>query len=203
MKVKSEHEVELQKIHLECVFDRGVDFKARCITLNTAESPSTEEGLQDYMELQPGHFSFIDAALSEMENQSRKAVTVKIFSYGGCVDTALAIVGRLKSSKCKIITEGYGTVESAGTLILASGDRRRISKYASFMHHSGTVSYSGQVEQVRHKMERDKRLDERWSQWMADFSKKDKKFYLKEGRYIDAYWTPDQLLEYGIIDEIF
>src|SRR4051812_7142651 len=93
---------------------KGINLRARSITI-------TEE--IDYK-----WFIEVDAAMSEFEAQSSKPVTIKISSQGGNVYDALAIVGRLKRSKCMIVTEGYGSIMSAATLIFASGNTRKISK---------------------------------------------------------------------------
>ena len=69
------------------------------------------------------------------KERGEKAITIRLHSEGGSVYEALAIVGRIEKCKCQIITEGYGAIMSAATLILASGDKRRISRLAWFMVH--------------------------------------------------------------------
>lgn len=186
----TESKVSQLGLHLEYLFEYGVDFKNRCITLTG--------------DIEAPWFDVIDAALSEMESTSKRAITLRIKSEGGELPEALAIVGRLRNSKCQIVTEGYGVILSAATLILACGGRRKISKYASFMHHESSYElpdnrHTNQKAAVK-QAEKEEKL---WALWMADFTKKDKKFWYETGQNIDVYFTPDQLLKQGVVDEIF
>lgn len=175
-------------IHLECIFDRGVNFKDRIITL-------TEE--VDFP-----MFDIVDAALTEMENESRKTVTIRIHSGGGSVYEALAIVGRLKKSKCKIVTEGYGHTMSAATLILACGNVRKFSRFGWFMHHESQYFIEGKHSDHKDYVAQAEREEKQWAKFMAEFSKKSEKFWLTEGSRKDAYFDAGQLLKLGVIDEI-
>lgn len=175
-------------LHLDCIFDRGVNFKERIITVtNDIEYPL---------------FDIVDAALTEMESESRKAVTIKIHSLGGYVYESLAIVGRLKKSKCKIITEGYGTVMSAATLILACGDERRFSKFGWFMHHESKYEFGGRHSEMKDIVEQGEREEQQWAYWMSKFSNKSEKFWATEGVRKDKYFLAEELLKLGVIDEI-
>lgn len=176
-------------LHLDTLFDRGINFKSRSIVI---ASEITEELFQK-----------IDGALTEMESHNKKAITIKICSEGGDVATALAVVGRLRNSKCKIITEGYGTVESAATLIFACGHERRISRLATFMHHESNY----EIDRNRHStikasVNQAEKEEELWAVTMAQFSKKPASFFKSNGKHVDVFWTPEQLLEFGIADKI-
>ena len=103
-------DIDKEKLRLEYLFDQGVNFVDRVIQINE--------------EIGEESFAFIDAALSELERTSKKTITVRINSPGGSVYDALAIVGRLNSSNCRIVTEAYGHVMSAATLLLAAGRMR-------------------------------------------------------------------------------
>lgn len=175
-------------IHLETLFDRGVNFRDRIITLTG--------------EVEEPMFDLVDAALSEMESDSRKAVTIRINSPGGSTYEALAIIGRLKASKCKIITEGYGHIMSAATLILACGDERRISTYSWFMTHEASYEVTGKHKEIKNTVAQVEREETQWAKWMEQFTKKDEKFWKKVASDRDAYYSPEELLELGVIDEI-
>lgn len=195
---KSE-EAEKLSIRLQYLFDYGVDFQRRIIRL----TPDRIEDEHDSHELAHHHFDFIDAAMTELEGLNRSAITVRIFSYGGDTRAALAIVGRLRASKCKIVTEGYGTIESAASLLLACGDERRVSQFASFMWHEAQLhDVGGGLAAVEADVKQARLEDREWCRWMAEFSKKDQAFYEANGKFVDVYWTPDQLVEYGIVEKI-
>ena len=114
-------DIDKEKLRLDYLFEQGVNFVDRVIQIN--------EEIDDHS------FSFLDAALSELERSSKKTITIKINSPGGSVYDALAMIGRLNSSSCRIVTEAYGHVMSAATLLLAAGKKRRMSKYCVFMAH--------------------------------------------------------------------
>lgn len=188
---QSNTETKLSRIsiHYEYLFEWGIDFKNRIIRI-------------DDEEIDASTFSRLDAALTEMENESRKAVTIRINSVGGSVYDALAIVGRLQSSTCKIITECYGCAMSAATLILACGERRKISKFSWFMTHEASYYAKGRHSQVQALVKQRDREEQRWAEAMEKFTKRSAKFWLKEGSYVDAYFTPEELLEMGVVDEL-
>ena len=124
----SEKTIAQSTLNLQYAFDRDVDFKSRVIRISE--------------EIDAGVFDKIDAAMNHLERSCRKMITIKINSEGGSVYDALAIVGRLTSSKCKIVTEGHGRVMSAATLILACGDERKMSKYCWLARRSNFAKYS-------------------------------------------------------------
>jgi ATP-dependent protease ClpP protease subunit len=185
----SDSKLSQAAMHLEYLFDKGVNFIERTITISgPIESP---------------WFDTVDAAMSEFERANRKGVTIRIFSEGGSVYEALAIVGRLRKSKCHITTEGYGCIMSAATIILACGDSRKMSEFATFMHHEAAYelpydrhsNHSSYVKQA----EREEQL---WCKWMARFSKKPPEFWGEFGKHVDSFFFADECLEHGVIDEV-
>lgn len=147
-------------------------------------------------------FAYVDEKLNEFESDGDNFVTVRINSEGGEVYAALAIVGRLKSSRLKIVTEGYGPVMSAATLILACGNHRVMSRYAWFMHHESTVKLKGRISSVIDELEQEKREELSWAVAMAELTNQDLKFWKSKGTRTDLYLSPEQCLELKIIDEI-
>jgi ATP-dependent protease ClpP protease subunit len=70
------------------------------------------------------------------------------------------------------------------------------------MHHEASYDAEGRHTEIKSVVAEYERQEQLWSQWMADFSKKPKKFYYEEGKSTDKFWTPEQLVEFGIADEI-
>lgn len=184
----SDNRLSRLSIHYECLFDHGVNFRLRQIQITDS--------------IKHPQFDIVDAALSEMEADSRKTVTIKINSGGGECNEALAIVGRIKRSSCHIITEGYGQVMSAATLILAAGHKRKISEYSWFMHHESQYEGSGRHSEMKNLVTQAEREERIWARWMARLSDMDAEWWLKEGTGKDAYFTAEQLLQFGVVDEI-
>lgn len=176
------------ELHLNCVFEHNVNFAQRVILLN--------------QDIDEGTFTLVENALTEMESYNGQPITIRVCSEGGDEYAAMAIVGRMKKSKCRIITEGYGQIMSAATLIFAAGNLRRISRFAAFMHHEASYDLNERHENAKAQVAHMEWMENMWAEWMAEFSKKSKKFYLEQAKHTDKYWTPKQLVQYGIADEI-
>lgn len=173
---------------LHHAFEHGVNFQLRTILINGAIDEST--------------FMLVDAALTQMEADSKKGVIIKINSPGGGVYDALAIVGRICASPRHITTEGYGQIMSAACLVLACGDKRKISKYAWFMHHEGSLEVSGKVSELEHHIKQEKKEELAWADCMAQFSNRSCDFWLRKGKGLDFYISANECLEFKIVDEI-
>ena len=176
-------------LHYEYAFNTGVNFRHRIIQITG--------------DIQPPLFDYVDAALTEMERENRKGITIKIHSFGGSAYEALAIIGRIKRSSCFITTEGYGAIMSAAALILACGDRRKISQYSWYMWHESSYVVEGKHSEIKNTVIQTEREEEQWAQAMAKFSHKDTKFWRDVGKHTDAYFSPQELVDMGVCDDIF
>ena len=176
-------------LNLKYLFEYGVSLQSRTIQL--------------VGEIDQEKFQLIDKALTEMERQNQKSVTLRINSEGGSVYDALAIIGRLENSKCRIITEGYGCVMSAATLVLAAGGKRRISNRAWFMHHESSYDVEGRHSEVKQQVKQKEREEDQWAEVMALYTSKTKAFWKKNGITQDVYFTAQELVKLGVVDELF
>jgi len=170
-------------------FEWGVDFTNRIINL--------------VGEIDEKAFEKVDQALTTMEADNRQKITIKINSPGGDTYQALAIVGRMRESPCYIHTKGYGHIMSAAALILAAGNKRRMSDVAFFMWHEASYGIEGRHSEnkaVVKQMEKEERL---WAQQMAECSNKSETYWSENGILIDAYYTAEQLLKMEVVDELF
>ena len=139
-------------------------------------------------------------------------LTVNISTYGGDVFEALAIAGVLKSLQKNVTTIGYGIVASAGTVILLAGDKKKMAKNAFFMIHNPTAMAGGEASEMRKTADL---LDKIQSQLVDIYVTAIE----KSGKLIDGdreatakkvtkwvenetWFTADEALQYGFIDEI-
>lgn len=185
---KAEHEAET--LRLEYLFNDGVNFKDREIRI-TGEIMSE------------GTFDFIDSALSELERKSKAGVTIKINSPGGSVYEALAIVDRIKESKCQITTKCYGHAMSAAGLILAAGDKRYIGKRSWVMYHEISAGTFGSVSEMEDSVKQLKREQEEWARAMAEFTTKPAEFWHEVSKKKDFYINAEESLAAGVVDALF
>lgn len=187
-KASVESKLNYAALLLSYAFEYGVDFDNRVITLTG--------------DIQHGWFDIVDAALTQMEAASKSKVTVRINSGGGDTYEAMAVVGRLTTAKCHIVTEGFGHVMSAATLILACGDKRRMHKYCRFMWHEASYGLEGKHSENKHAVKMIEAEEKLWCEVMAEYSDKDIKYWNKEGISLDRFFWAEELLQLGVIDEI-
>ena len=134
-KLKSNLALERKALNLDYAFTYGVNFEHRTITIDE----NIDEGI----------FNWFDTAMTEMEHiSSRKTITIKINTFGGYLYEANSVIGRISASPCHIVTEGHGKVMSAGVLILASGDKRRASRFCRGMHHAAAYDMDWEKTQA-------------------------------------------------------
>lgn len=182
--------VQLLDLRIRMSFENGVDMQRRIIQVVGI--------IDEHM------FRLVDCAMNFLEDGSRKAITLRINSEGGHPSAALAIIGRIKSSTCHVICEGYGIVESAATVILASGKKRRMSEYCQFMTHQSAYVIEGNHTQVQDYVAQAERDEQLWATYMAKFSNMDAAYWYnlhKTGK--DKFFNAQECLKLGIVDELF
>lgn len=130
-KPEEDKKAELQK-QIEFTLENGIDLQNNIIIVDD--------------EIDDGTFRWFDTAMTYMEKNSRKSITVKIMSCGGDVYEAMAMVDRIKSSKRLVKTEAYGSCMSAAVLIFAAGHRRLAGSNTRFMYHGWSYKTSGSHE---------------------------------------------------------
>ena len=198
---KEDSKLELEKYALEVSIEHGIDFENRTIritgTIGDCSHPIAG-GEGEYFD-----FNLLDVALTKMENDSNTLpITLKINSGGGIVYEALAIIGRIKSSPCPIITEGYGCVMSAATLILMAGDIRRLSKFCCTMFHAMQYGTDGAHDDIKeHVAQADKEM-KKLAQYYADFSTESASFWTRKMKKKEYYPTAEEMLKHGAIEEV-
>lgn len=175
---------------IDLCIDYGIDLENRIINFTG--------------DLEEGYFSIFDFAMTRLEQSSRKAITFKINTCGGDTYECFALVARLKESPCQIITKAYGKCMSSGFVLLASGDKRLMSKYCQAMHHSvqyGLIKESHPnaklfVEQA----EKEEIIRLKYLESVSNISlTKWKKLTTNS----DKYLTADECLKIGIVDQLF
>lgn len=182
--------VQMFEVKTDMAFKYGVNVTARTIQLVGEISEET--------------FVQFDTALTILEEESKAGVTIKINSLGGSVYDAMAIIGRMRASKCKITTEGYGSVMSAAIMILAAGNKRRMSRYAVAMWHEASYGNEGTVAQMQSFQRQMEREEKAGADMMERFTSAPAKYWLSEGKLgRDLYLNAEECMTLGVIDEVF
>lgn len=186
-----ENKLSHASLMLSYDFEYGVDLQNRVIKL-TGE-------VDDFM------WEILDSGLNQLEAISKAKITIRINSEGGSTYHALAIVGRIKKSPAYIVTEAFGQVMSAATLILAAGRSRAISHYSFFMWHEASYDVGGRHSQIKHTVAQVEKEEKMWAEWMSKMTGelKSAKWWYENGVGKDAYFTAEELLNLGVVDEIY
>lgn len=171
---------------LHYAVEQGINLASRTIILDR--------------DIEKGSFQFISSRLSLLES-SPEPIVLEIKSEGGDIYEAMAIVGRMRQSPCKITTIGYGQIMSAAVAILAAGHTRLISRYSWGLHHEMYTDMEGKIKDLQIELAQRRREEEKWAEVMEEFTNTPKQLWL-ELQKEESYLTPEQCLQYGIVDKI-
>ena len=148
---------------------------------------------------EPVHERHLD--IEEKDVESPDPIRLFIHSYGGDIEQALFFCDLVKSSRIPIITIGMGVAMSAGFLIFLSGKKRYAFSHTSMLVHSGSAAFQGTAEQIEEAQKNYKKQIEQMKSYILDNTTIDEKTFNKN-RNKDWYLSSDELLKYGVIDEV-
>lgn len=182
--------IDLYKYKVDVQMDRGINLEKRTFTLTGVVNLDM--------------FHRVDGCLSIFESQDDEAVTITLCSEGGEIYPALAIIGRIKASKCKITIVAMGQIMSAATMIFAAADKRIASKYTSFMFHQVQAGLpEASVSSVRDELVEAENQTTQMCAILAEGSKNPYTYWqalIAGGR--NVYRTAAECKEMGLVDKI-
>ena len=148
--------------------------------------------------------SLVCAQLLFLESESsEKDIYMYINSPGGSVTSGLAMYDTMQYIKPDISTVSIGLSASAGSLLLMAGTKgKRISlPHSKIMIHQPSAGFSGQATDIeihaKDILDTKKRLNELYVKHCG----KDLKT-VTDAMERDNFMTPEQALEFGLIDKI-
>ena len=139
----------------------------------------------------------------ELETPIEKRVPIKIFidSVGGALDSTLTICDAIKSSITPVWTINQGKAHSGGAVIFCCGRKRFAYPHSSILFHEGYISTQGDA----HKFENGADFYKIQRKMMKDIILSNTDITLEEyetHKKDDWWFTADEALNYGILDEI-
>lgn len=143
----------------------------------------------------------IQINIEEKDIENPDPIRLFIHSYGGDIEQALFFCDLVKASRIPIITIGMDVAMSAGFLIFLSGKKRFAFSHTSMLVHSGSAAFQGTAEQIEEAQKNYKKQIEQMKSYILDNTTIDEKTFNKN-RNKDWYLSSDELLKYGIIDEV-
>lgn len=133
-----------------------------------------------------------------------KKVLVKINSYGGDVNDALAIFELLRSMGDRVTTECVGFCASAATIIAMAGHVRRMSSYGLFLVHKCSSRAWGNENELEAELEAQRKVNDRMIKLYQDVTGTDRarlEELMNEDNGNGIWLNVDEAIEYGFITE--
>jgi ATP-dependent Clp protease protease subunit len=146
----------------------------------------------------------IIAQIKYLESMDQKEpIKLLINSPGGSVMDGLAIVDLMREVKCPIVTIGTGMQASMGSILLAAGDMRKMTKNSQLLIHqimggaAGGTQHSDFEINAAHMA----KLHEMLKSVYVEFTGLNHKFWDKVGER-DTWFTAEQAVKLGFINDI-
>jgi ATP-dependent Clp protease protease subunit len=134
-----------------------------------------------------------------------KEVTIILNSVGGEVFSGLLIfntIEALKKKGMKINVETRGLCASMGVIILVAGTKRTASKYSRFLLHEISSISHGKASEIKEESEELDRLNKMLDEIVSSRSKLTMKKLGRKTKKHDWWFSAEEALEYGLIEEI-
>src|SRR5882724_4240491 len=138
----------------------------------------------------------------ESENPD-KDINFYINSPGGSVPAGMAIYDTMKFIKCDVSTLCVGMAASMGAFLLAAGTKgkRFALPNSTVMIHQPSGGFQGAVSDIERHAQFVIDLKQRFIALMAQFTGRSKE-QVERDHDRDNFLTPDEALEYGLIDKV-
>ena len=148
--------------------------------------------------------SLVCAQLLFLESENpKKEISFYINSPGGIVWSGLAIYDTMQYISSKIMTICIGQAASAGSLLLAAGEKgmRFSLPNSRIMVHQPSGGYQGQVTDIEIQTTEIKKTKEKLNKIYAKHT--DNKIEdVEKIMERDKYFSPEEAIKFGLIDKI-
>lgn len=153
--------------------------------------------------ISPKSYVKFDKHLRFLEVTHKDPITIYLNSGGGDVYSMFAYIDRIRGCKNVIYIIAMGIVMSAAIPILVSGQGRASTANTTFMHHTtSTSSPYARLPNCKNDLNHINQLEIQICKHMAAYTNKPYSFWMTTGKHVDFYFTPEQAVEFGVIDEI-
>lgn len=134
-------------------------------------------------------------------------IVVYIDSEGGYVDSLAMMIETIDCVPNPIFTCCLGKAMSCGAILLSHGDRRYCGQHSRIMVHEVSGGAIGNVYDVSNDADEGIRLNRYWLGLLAKNCRikggyKKLRGMIKKRDGVDWWMTPQEALEFGLIDEI-
>lgn len=132
-----------------------------------------------------------------------KDITLYINSPGGSVSAGLAIFDTMKYIPCDVATTCFGTAASMGAFLLSAGTKgkRKSLPNSRIMIHQPSGGAQGQAADIEIQAKEILFIRSLLNGYMSQATGKSTEQIQKDSNR-DFFMTPEEALEYGLIDEV-
>jgi len=139
-------------------------------------------------------------------DQSDGEIEFWICTPGGDSAEMFGLYDVIRLCRNKVHTIGFGKIYSAGVLLLVAGDRRSVTENATLMSHSESCGADPRLPVWTGilTLENQVRMERRWADLMSKRTSKSFRYWfdVHRGRRTELWLNSEEMLEYGIVDEI-
>lgn len=146
----------------------------------------------------------IESLLDLESKDPIKDIIFYIDSFGGMVDSAMAIHDVIRLLRCRVAGVCVGKAMSAGAFILMSCTKglRFMTTHARLMMHEMSGGAFGSVSDIDMEIEEMQRLQALWIDLMVKYTKMSLSEVRQVTKPTSSYMTAKQAQKFGIVDEI-
>lgn len=134
-------------------------------------------------------------------------ILIILDSEGGDVNLGLAAYDAIQNCDNEVEVRVEGVAMSMGSIILQAGDKRSMGKHSRIMIHRGSTEMAGNLNDVERAMKETKRLDKAccdiYFERMVEKDIHFKRSKLEKMMDWDTYFSAEESLEIGFVDEIY
>jgi ATP-dependent Clp protease, protease subunit len=148
--------------------------------------------------------NLVVAQLLHLESEDpEKDIQLYVNSPGGVVYAGLAIYDTMRFIKPDVATTCCGVAMSMGSLILAGGakGKRAALPNSRILIHQPSGGFQGQATDIKIHAEETLELRRRVEEIYAEHTGRDRE-QVSDDLERDRYFTPEQALDYGLIDRV-
>lgn len=133
--------------------------------------------------------------------EARKPIKIFIASPGGETQAMWSAMQAIQTSKTPCYTINFSYAHSAAAELLVAGHKRFALKGSTTMIHRGSCFIGGEQSVVESAQKHMKAMEQKYQDFLLSHTKIDPKAYKKRAS-ADMWFTEDEALENGIVDEI-
>tara|TARA_B110000858_G_C17549074_1_gene357158 strand:+ start:51 stop:680 length:630 start_codon:yes stop_codon:yes gene_type:complete len=135
------------------------------------------------------------------QDSDKNFIYLHIFSDGGCVFSAFAIIDIIKNSKIPVVSIIEGCAASSATMISVSCHKKVIRESAFMLIHEISGGMFGKMSDYKDELKNMKALMKRCRKIYKKNTSLDLD-NMKEQLKRDIWWGAKKCLKYGLVDEI-